>query len=490
MIAPALSAEPLARGRFAVYPYGMGALPDIARAATTEHDMLPEGAVVLAMVSGGADSVAMLRLLAGSRLGDLVGRLHVVHVNHLLRGDDADADASFVSRLCDTLGVPCTVARYDVAAYADAEGLNLEDAGRRVRYRVAEAELDTLCDALGTDRELGRIAVAHTFDDRLETYLARIVTGAGAAGLASIAPVRGRIVRPLIAARRDEVTAYLEALGQAWRDDATNADTSRERAWVRHELLPVIERRNPSFASVAARTMALLAEDDRELSRLAGRERERVTAHEGGALGFERDALSALPPALARRVVRSALLEAFPEASRLEFEHIDALVAGASDPSFARDLPFGLRAGAEYGKLRVSRQGDVAPSVAPGLLELPGTLDCGAAGVIEARISASGGFAPGPDAVSIDADTVSWPLAVDAPREGDRLRPLGLGGTKKLSDVLIDAKVPRRTRGAVPVVRDGDRIVWVAGVTLAEECRVRPDSVRVAELEWRRPPVR
>ena len=465
----------------------MGPLPDIARAATAEHDMLPAGAVVLAMVSGGADSVAMLRLLAAGELGDLSGRLCVLHVNHLLRGAEADADASFVSGLCAALGVPCTVVRYDVCAYADAEGLNLEDAGRRVRYRFAEAELDARCDALAAGRDLGRIAVAHTLDDRLETFLARLVAGAGAAGLASIAPKRDRIVRPLIAARRIEVTAYLEALGQAWREDATNTDTTRERAWVRHELLPVIERRNPAFATVAERTMALLGDDDRALDAFARAEAAGIVTREPGAVCFERARLAALLPAMARRVVRSALLEAFPEASRLEFEHVDAIVTGTSDPTFARDLPFGLRAEAEYGKVRVSRREDVAPSVAPGLLELPGTLDCGAAGALEARVSASGAIAPGPDVVSIDADTVSWPLVVDAPREGDRLRPLGLGGSKKLSDVLIDAKVPRRARGAVPVVRDGERIVWVAGVTLAEECRVRPDSVRIAELEWRRP---
>ena len=129
------------------YPVSMPALADIARATATRHAMLPEGAVVVVLVSGGADSVALLRLLAEGALGDLAGRLFVLHVNHLLRDADADADAAFVRELAASLGVPCDVVRYDVAAYAEAEGLNLEDAGRRVRYRFAEDELDARCRA-------------------------------------------------------------------------------------------------------------------------------------------------------------------------------------------------------------------------------------------------------------------------------------------------------------------------------------------------------
>ncbi|HSQ22094.1 MAG TPA: ATP-binding protein, partial [Coriobacteriia bacterium] len=150
-------------------------LPDIARETTERHAMLPEGSAVLALVSGGADSIALLRLLATGELGDLTGRLAVLHVNHLLRGQDADADEAFVMALCECLDVPCRSVRYDVAAYAEAEGLNLEDAGRRVRYLFADDELDARCAALGVPSERGRIAVAHTADDRLETFLARLV---------------------------------------------------------------------------------------------------------------------------------------------------------------------------------------------------------------------------------------------------------------------------------------------------------------------------
>jgi tRNA(Ile)-lysidine synthase len=465
----------------------MAALPDIARTTVAEHDMLPAGVVVLALVSGGADSVALVRLLASGDLGDVSGRLSVLHINHLLRGDDAEADELFVTALCDTLAVACRVVRYDVAAYARAEGFNLEDAGRRVRYRFADDELDARCDALGVPREAGRIAVAHTADDRLETFLARIVTGAGAGGLASIAPVRGRIVRPLIGARRAEVTAYLGELGQPWREDVTNADTEQQRAWLRHKLLPLIERRNPSFSDTVGRTMTVLSGDEALLAQLSAEAARRVVAHDGDAVVFDRAALAAVPRALARRMVRDAIRASFPEASRVTFEHVEAIAVGVADDGFARDLPFGLRAEAEYGTIRVSRRGDSSGSVAPGLLELPGALDLVTSGTIAARELPAGSVAPGPDTISIDAGAVRWPLVVDAVRAGDRMRPLGLEGSKKLSDIFIDAKVPGRVRHVTPVVRDGDRIVWLAGVALAEECRVTPATERVAELTWRRP---
>jgi tRNA(Ile)-lysidine synthase len=467
----------------------MTALPDIARTTADRHDMLPPGSVVLAMVSGGADSVALLRLLAAGELGPL-GGLSVLHVNHLLRGQDADADEAFVASLAAEFDVPCEVVRYDVAAHAQAEGLNLEDAGRQVRYRFAEAALDARCAAAGVSPLRGRIAVAHTFDDRLETFLARLVAGSGPGGLRSISPARGRIVRPLLDARRADVTAYLTGLGQTWREDETNTDTSRQRAWVRHELLPLVEGRNPSFALTAARTLSILGEEDDLLAEMAEAFAHDLSRPEDGALVFERTFMRTLSRPMARRTVRRALQDAFPEASRLEFEHVEAVVDGIAEDGFARDLPGGLRAEAEYSTLRISRRAGSMLSVAPGLLELPGNADLGPGGSMSAREVAADLRLTDVDRVVIDADAVRWPLTVDAVREGDRIKPFGMDGTKKVGDLLTDEKVPRRLRSVTPVVRDRERVVWVAGVRLSEDYRVQADTTRVAELVWERPAAR
>lgn len=447
--------------------------------------MFSDVPVVVAMVSGGADSVALLTLLATGELGD-VGGLSVLHVNHRLRGSASDGDETFVRTLCDRLGIACTVASYDVEAYATESGLNVEDAGRRVRYRFAEEEIDARCREAGVPPERGRIAVAHTADDRLETFLARLVTGAGATGLSSIQPVRGRVVRPLLDVRREAIVRYLESLGQDWREDATNADTSRERAWVRHSLLPIIEGRNPSFATVAERTMTVLAGDDALVQEMADAFAHDFAHVEGRSLVFDRAALSTLSRPMIRRTIRTAIVRAFPAASRIEFEHIEALVDGIALEGFSRDLPFGLRAEGEYGTLRISRKDSTGPLLVPGLLHCPDSLDLGDAGTIDVLDNPDGTISVGPDRVSIDAERVSWPLVVDGPREGDWLHPLGMEGTKKLSDLFIDAKVPQRLRRVTPVVRDGDRIVWVAGVRLAEECRVTRETTRVVDIVWHR----
>ncbi len=222
----------------------MEPLDRTARATSDRLGMLPGGAPVLALVSGGADSVCLLRLLAAGVLGE-TGRLSVLHVNHQLRGADADADAEFVRALCASLSVEALIVRFDVAAYAAAERLNLEDAGRRVRYRFAEEALDAACAAARVPPGRGRIAVAHTRDDRVETFLMRAITGSGAGGLSSIPYVRGRIVRPLLDCDRAEVRAYLRELGQEWREDDSNTDESRLRALVRARIVPVAEQVNP-----------------------------------------------------------------------------------------------------------------------------------------------------------------------------------------------------------------------------------------------------
>jgi len=463
----------------------MTTLPDIARATSTRLGLLEPRMPVLALVSGGADSTALLRLLAAGELGCL-GAITVLHVNHLLRGDAADADASFVRALCEELGVACRIERYDVAAYAAEEGLNLEDAGRRVRYRFAEEELDALCDSTGVAHAAGRIAVAHNRDDRIETFLMRAIKGAGSGGLSSIPYRRGRIVRPLLDVDRLAIRTWLTELGQPWREDASNADTTRLRALIRSEIVPVAERVNPLFRETLARSIDLLAADDKLLATMADAfSRDFAEIVPGVSVTFDREWVRTLDRAMARRTVRSALLKAFPEASRLESAHVEAIVDGLSEAAFARDLPGGLRAATEYGRLVVSHTAQAHCAVAPSLLPLPGIVDLGSAGQVTAEEVACDDLAGTPDSVTISADGLER-LVVDGVRPGDRMCPLGMTGTRKLSDLLIDAKVPRRLRCSTPVLRDGERIVWLAGVRMSEEYRVDCASTRAVRLTWTR----
>ncbi len=477
----------VARRSHADYPACMDSrLPDIARATSDAHEMMPSGTAVLAMVSGGADSISLLRLLASGALGEM--DLSVLHVNHMLRGEAADEDAGFVSSVCADLHVPCRVVRYDVSAYAQAQGLNLEDAGRRVRYRFAEEELEARCASPDDDRPRpGRIAVAHTYDDRMETFLMRLATGAGPGGLTAIPYVRGRIVRPLLDARRSDVVAYLEELGQSWREDSTNGDTTRLRARVRAELLPWLEGVNPRFGEALFRTLAVLGDEEELLDEMADAFAGDFVGSLRGEVRFDRSRMMTLSRPMARRVVRTALMRVFPEASRIEFAHVEALADGMAADGFSRDLPDGLRAFSEYGTLVVTRAVGETGSMEPSLLEIPGELDLGSAGRLTAEYSADQTADDDPATAVIDADRVSGPLTVDSVRPGDRIRPLGMRGTRKLQDVLTDAKVPRRMRSQIPVVRDGESIVWVAGTRMSEDYRVGRATTRTVRLAWTGP---
>jgi tRNA(Ile)-lysidine synthase len=429
--------------------------------------------------------MAMLRLLASGEIAP-GSPLAVLHVNHRLRGTDSETDAVFVAERCSDLGVRCRVVSFDVGGYAAEEGLNVEDAGRRIRYRFAEEELDALCADVGAELQDGRIAVAHNRDDRVETFLMRAITGAGTGGFASITYQRGRIVRPLLDCGRAEIRAYLSALGELWREDESNTDTTRLRALVRHEIVPVFERANPTFGETLARSIDLVADDDALLAAMASAHvRDFTDVAFDERVTFDREWMGTLDRAMARRTVRSAILEAFPDASRLESAHIEAIVDGLREEWFARDLPGGLRAETEYAKLVVLRVGETPRAVAPSLLPIPGTADLGPAGLIVAEPADPADRGGTPDSVTIDAGDLDR-LVVDAPRPGDRMRPLGMDGSRKVSDLLVDAKVPRRDRGATPVVRDGERIVWLAGVRMSEEYRIAADTARAVRLTWKR----
>lgn len=467
------------------YPSPMPALPDIVRSTVTRFSMLPEGSVVVVMVSGGADSTCLLRLLAQEDI--VLGlQLSVLHVHHGLRGDDADADAEFVARVGGELGVPVRVERVDVAGFAAEHGLNLEDAGRIVRYRLADEELDDRCSRAGVSPAQGRIAVAHTRDDRTETFLMRLAQGAGAGGLTTLKPVRDRIVRPLIEAPRAAVREYLSDLGQDWREDATNADTARLRARVRHELLTLMRDINPRFDDALARSVDLLAQEDALLDEMATAFARDFARVDGERVEFDVGMMLTLSLPMRRRTVRKAVFTVFPQASRLEFAHVEALVDGLGTEGFARDLPGGLRAEVRYGTMAVSRAVEGDRSVAPGLLMIPGTVDLGEAGTLSAEPVDPRFVDEGLQAITVDAATLEPPLLVSAPREGDRLQPLGMTGTKKVSDLLVDEKVPKGDRPGIPIVRSGDGIVWVAGVRMGEQYKVTEATREAVRLTWDR----
>jgi tRNA(Ile)-lysidine synthase len=466
-------------------------LIDVVRRTVRRHGLFgPDDRVAVAL-SGGPDSVALLRVLQRLAAEGACVLAGVVHVHHGLRGADADGDQAFCRELAVAGALPIDVHHADVAAAARDQRRSIESTARAVR---------DVCFAESAAR-LGasRVATGHTLDDQAETVLLRLLRGAALRGVAGIRPRRGLVVRPLLDCRRADVLEFLRAIGQPYRVDASNADTSIARNRVRHELLPVVERIAPGGVAALGRFAGLARGADETLrERAIEMSRGVVISDEGGSLGLDVASLRALPDAVAQVVVLSSL-ERMSKGAPLSFRHVDAVLslARADADGGHLDLPCAA-VDRRAGVLTFVEPTAVDPvslrggGQAPALehrLDLPGSVRIWASGpLLTARTADTSEMPAGLDerVAHLQASAVRAPFVVRTRRDGDRLRPLGAPGRRKVQDLMVDRKVPRAERDRVPIVVDADgRIVWVAGLAIAHECRVtRPESgVVILELK-------
>ncbi|TCJ16227.1 tRNA lysidine(34) synthetase TilS [Rubrobacter taiwanensis] len=412
----------------------------------------------LALVSGGPDSVALLRALV-----ELEAEPVVLHVEHGLRGAESEADAEFVRELCGRLGV-----RFELRRLRFESKANLQAVARRERYLLAEE----IADSHGC----AAIATGHTADDVAETVLLNLARGAGLRGMGGIPPVRGRVVRPLIECSRAEVLAYLGELGQTYRTDSSNLEAEYARNRVRLEVLPVLEELHPGAGANLARAAALAREDLEALEELAaGLVRER-----GEEVVLEVRRLEEVPPALRRHAVRRAYrtLSGDPLPARIVAELLE--LVREREGTRVRDLPGGVVAAVRYGEelvlYRRREEGRDAVELRPGEFFYAGW-----------RVKVSEADFDSEDARRSEVaylDAGLGPYRVRLAREGDQIRPLGLGGRKRVFRAMMDRRVPRDRRGRTPVVVDGTgRVAWIFGGELGEEFRVTPRTRRALRLE-------
>lgn len=506
----------------------------------------PVEAPVILMVSGGADSMALLHMAVTEplNLGDGADlariaqeRLHVLHVNHLLRGADADADQHLVQATCDSLGIPCTVLRVDVAKLAQERDGNVEEIGRHVRYDAARELAQKLCAEQRVSRQKAKILTAHTADDRAETFMMNVMRGSGMSGLASIPRHRGLIYRPLLDYTHDQLKDWLKARGLDWHEDATNADTHYLRAYVRHNVLPLLKARNPMLVQTVCKIADLMADEDDYLEGKAARKLRQITLRKSeSSLVLDALKLSSTDVVIARRVVRIVARQLIPEAW-LEFRHVDAVLEAVAAGAGVANLPQNLEARVRLGTVTFSFTGAARSAVGAGSarsaggagtgagsvvatnggsagtspaaatfgehLAVPGTLELADGRVLSARIlPVEHGF----DVVSyatvhsqewlgesvlLDAKACGvdpvhgGSLWVSGPEAGDTMQPLGMHGqSKKISDLLGEAGVPVESRSMMPIVRTNIRghVVWVAGIRPDERVKCTQDTKQLLEL--------
>ena len=452
------------------------------RGYAERHALWRSDTRVIAAVSGGSDSVGMLLLLHDLHVRRELKLDTIAHLNHQIR-PYANDDEEFCRALAEHLHLPFASARVDVPSLARSAKQSLELAGRIARRTF----LDDLRRSSGADC----IAIAHTEDDQAETVLLRLTRGTGKHGLAGMAPRAGRRIRPVLCATRAQLRQELTDRGQPWREDATNVDLRHRRNRVRHELLPYFERHfNPAIRRALARLADIERADDAMLARQAAAAALGLLIRDSGRVKVDSNSLLALPEALARRVVVELVALIGAPAAHDDVERVLDVAAGripAADLSGGRVEHFS-------GKLvLVPRDGGSSaapPQPRPFSFELPvpGTVQTADGWVVEAQwFDRPQRRDPQPDVAQIDAAAASGGLRVRNRRPGDRVRPVGLDGTKKLQDVFVDRKVSRRDRDAVPIITDEEgRIVWVAGHGMGEAFRVTEITKGVIILKLRR----
>ncbi len=471
------------------------------------HRLLSAGDAVVVGVSGGPDSVALLDLLR--RLAETWElRLHVAHLHHGIRGADADADASFVTALAERHSLPCTVERVALPDIARREKLALEEAARRVRYVF----LARTAQVVGAET----IAVGHNAGDQAETVLMHLLRGAGPAGLRGMLPVTLlrdyrllplspppdpalRLIRPLLEVTRAEIEAYCSERGLQTRCDRSNLDTTFFRNRLRHEVLPYLARINPQIAARLRNLAEVVRADYELLEDITGETWDRLLVEtHADALAFDLAGWRALPLALQRALLRRAAYRLRRTLRDVDFVHVEnALrIAQDGDTGAQATLPRGLVATVAYTTLTIAdgdalhlpperpwlEPGDVAPLVVPGVTPLPGGWAV-IAEVLTAWEPEAIIANPDPLTAWLDAQVLGTHPLLRTRQRGERFCPQGMGGAEvKLSDFLVNVKLPRTWRAYLPLLEAEGRLLWVVGLRLSEVALVQPASRQVVRL--------
>ena len=444
------------------------------------HKMLAAGDRVVVAVSGGPDSVVLLDLLRRLRK-DRDIELDVAHLNHRLRGSESDGDAESVGALAARWSLPFHGGSEDVAALSRREGYSLEEAARIARLGF----LESVRQQTGANR----IALGHTQSDQAETFLLRLLRGSGRRGLGAIRPIRDDVwIRPLLATTRGQVEAYVTCRGLQIRHDSSNRDPRFVRNRIRLNLLPLLtDAYNPSIERVLTRTAEVLRDEEELLDSFTQEALREAVCH-GGKCKIVLDApmLFGYHISIQRRVCRSALvlLESGPDA--LAYGTVERIIQLSERSSGSVQVAADLSVHRDPDWLIFSRPVPDfrAPVTLGGTTEIP-VLGASLRGRIRPAHEVRGRLRTFSSArACFDIDRLGDDLILRNRRAGDRFRPLGAPGSKKISDFLIDAQIPRPLRDGVPLLLCGRTVMWVVGLRTAQPFSVTDRTKRVLDLSY------
>ena len=433
---------------------------------------------VICGISGGADSVFLLHVLSALATDHKVTSdayvLRAVHINHMIRGEEADRDENFVKELCDSLDVPLTICREDIPAMAKREGMTVEEAGRAYRYSCFEKEADKLLEE-GLAEDV-RIAVAHNRNDLAETVIYNMVRGSGVSGLAGIPPKRDRIIRPLLMTSRDEIEDGIKLLGADYVTDSTNLSHEYTRNKIRLDIMPLLREINEG----ADRHIAELALDALDIRKSV--QGEQVLAMIEEACGRRKD---------------------------ITREHINSVLALYDKENGKKvDLPYGLEAVKENDTVVIRKTEDSADRINDwfeAMLEAADAedsevispdeyreitkIDYSVIGRVLAKVMEYSNditISKKEYTKMVDCDKLESATVFRTPQEGDYMVVTVDGKTKKLSRIFTDAKVPQEVRKTFPVVACGSEVIWAVGLRLGESAKITEATKKIKILKYMR----
>lgn len=434
--------------------------------AVQEFALIPCGSRVLVGVSGGADSVALLYALHSLK-GELGFSLCAAHLNHGIRGDEAKRDEDYTKVLCESLGVELYTEMLDIPALAKEQGKTLEQAARDARY----AFFDRACQHFSASL----IAVAHHMDDQAESILLHLLRGSGLSGLRGMQPRRGSIIRPFFKVRRQEIEEYLTSNGISWCTDSTNLSREASRNKLRLDLIPYIEQNlNSNIVPRLCSTGELVARDEEYLNSAAQKALEEAKT----TCGYNRFAIAALPLPLSTRAIRIALKRA-GAVTDIDRVHVERVLGMLTSPTGTHaDLPhisvwisndslcMGQKRQDEFFSIPFEKQGKTL-------------VPCG----FFVAQAVEGDIIKGNNVAYMDMDLLPVGLVIRPRKDGDRFRPFGSKGSKKLKDFFIDRKVPRDER-SVPCLFFENEALFIPGYGISDKVKVTDNTRNILRVEY------
>jgi tRNA(Ile)-lysidine synthase len=448
-------------------------------AAIKEYYMIEPGELVLIAVSGGADSLALLHLLAECQ--KILGiKLHIAHLNHLIRKGDAETDMRFVQMIAQKLKLPITVESSDVTSFAKEERLGIEEAARRIRY----AFYDRVANQVGAQK----IAVGHNADDNVETFLMRILRGSGLKGLTGIPAKRGRIIRPLIKIWRKDIEQYINTLKIVPRQDYTNYESKFTRNRVRLKLIPQLKIYNLNIKEIILQTILLLTEDHNYLENKAEEALGEVFVSGNEAeIKLNIRLLQEWESPIQGHLLRQAIARVKGDLFNLSFQHIQEIIEKLNNrEKWELHLPGNIFISGNRGELTISRQ---RPAISEKKeyfyqLAIPGEILITETNQrLRATLVQDETVAANSAVAYVDYHALGKQIIVRSKNEGDKFTPLGMKGSKKLQDFFVDEKIPAELRDQIPIVESAGRVVWVGGNRIDDRVKVTAKTKQIVKLE-------